>query len=440
MIKDVLHLRAPGNWMNDPNGFIYYQGKYHLFYQHFPYAPVWGTMHWGHAVSSDLIHWEHLDIAVFPSKAYDRNGVFSGSAIEKDGKLYLYYSAVRYLDEDAENIHKAPNDRYETSQALMVSEDGFHFDNWEDKRLILPVSRDERIADAVHTRDPKVWKSQGVYNMVLGSTWRNEIGRVLFYQSSDGVNWEYRNQLCSEQFGRILECPDLFRIKDSDVFIGSPMFIGKESVGYENHAICAVVDYDEKDCLLAFPDCSQLVDYGLDLYAPQTNIDAEGRRVMIAWMRMPKMVEEPGRRPWNGMMCQPRVVDVSEGHIYFRVHPNAEHYFSKEAEVSDRLPKLPCRLQTVLADGAVLNIGGYCLRVKEDCVMADRSRVFEGIEGHRLVSSTPKLSGKYELDIFVSHNLIEVFVNGGQYVISNVVYGLGNEIDGYLKKIYVPEE
>ena len=84
MKKDVLHLKAPGNWLNDPNGFIYYKGKYHLFYQHFPYAAVWGTMHWGHAVSEDLIHWEHLGIALFPTKAYDQNGVFSGSAIEKD--------------------------------------------------------------------------------------------------------------------------------------------------------------------------------------------------------------------------------------------------------------------------------------------------------------------------------------------------------------------
>ena len=93
MKQDVLHLKSPVNWINDPNGFIYYKGKYHLFYQHFPYAPIWGTMHWGHAVSEDLVHWEHKKIALFPTKSYDRNGVFSGSAIEKDEKLYFYYSA-----------------------------------------------------------------------------------------------------------------------------------------------------------------------------------------------------------------------------------------------------------------------------------------------------------------------------------------------------------
>ena len=73
MKQDVLHLKSPANWINDPNGFIYYKGKYHLFYQHFPYAPIWGTMHWGHAVSEDLVHWEHKKIALFPTKSYDRN-------------------------------------------------------------------------------------------------------------------------------------------------------------------------------------------------------------------------------------------------------------------------------------------------------------------------------------------------------------------------------
>ena len=140
-MKNILHLKAPGNWINDPNGFIYYQGRYHLFYQCFPYAPVWGTMHWGHAVSEDLVHWEHLDIAVFPTKRYDSNGVFSGSALEKDGRLYLYYSAVRYLEEEEEYIHIPVQDVYETSQAMVVSEDGFQFDNWNGKRQIIPVNR-----------------------------------------------------------------------------------------------------------------------------------------------------------------------------------------------------------------------------------------------------------------------------------------------------------
>lgn len=100
-----IHFKAPNCWINDPNGFIWYQGQYHLFYQCFPYAPQWGRMHWGHAVSKDLVNWEEKGIALYPTKTDDRSGCFSGSAVEQDGTMYLYYTGVNYLEEDPENIN-----------------------------------------------------------------------------------------------------------------------------------------------------------------------------------------------------------------------------------------------------------------------------------------------------------------------------------------------
>lgn len=200
MKKNILHLKAPGNWINDPNGFIYYKGQYHLFYQYFPYAPVWGTMHWGHAVSDDLVTWKHLGVALFPTKDYDRNGIFSGSALEKDGKLFLYYSAVRYLKEQSGNIHQAEG-VIETSQSMITSEDGFHFDNWKDKKQIVPVIRDPKIADSADTRDPKVWEENGRYYMILGSTENHQAGRLVLFSSRDGLSWEYLSQCTNARYG-----------------------------------------------------------------------------------------------------------------------------------------------------------------------------------------------------------------------------------------------
>ena len=148
MIQDTLHLKAPGNWINDPNGFIFYKGQYHLFYQHFPFAPRWGTMHWGHATSPDLVHWQHQGVALFPTKDYDQNGVFSGSALEVEGRMQLYYSAVRYRQINPEDIHCAGQDDFVTSQAMMISPDGKEFDNWNAKRQIIPVLTDRAIGDA----------------------------------------------------------------------------------------------------------------------------------------------------------------------------------------------------------------------------------------------------------------------------------------------------
>ena len=308
MCCDLLHLRAPGNWLNDPNGFIYYKGKYHLFYQYFPYAPEWGTMHWGHGVSEDLVHWEHLDIALFPSKRYDENGVFSGSALERDGKLCLYYSAVRYLEADDEDIHRAKDGRMETSQAMVVSEDGFVFDNWKGKRQIIPVIRDMEIGDAADTRDPKVWYDGKDYYMVLGSTCEKKEGKVLFFKSRDGENWTYGGQCRHEGFGTGMECPDLFRVGGQYVFVGSPMGIGETGKGYRDHAVCCLAEFDGDSCSMKVSGEFQYVDYGMDLYAPQTNVDKDGRQVMIAWMRMPKPVKNEGGKPWIGMIDRKSVV------------------------------------------------------------------------------------------------------------------------------------
>ena len=118
-----------------------------------------GTMHWGHATTKDFIHFQHYPIALYPSKIYDRNGCFSGSAIEKDGKLYLYYTAIRYAKENPEYVHiQYSDDDLIASQALIISDDGFHFDNKDGKQKIIDVIEDKTLGDVRHTRDPKVWK------------------------------------------------------------------------------------------------------------------------------------------------------------------------------------------------------------------------------------------------------------------------------------------
>ncbi len=433
MITDELHLKAPGNWMNDPNGLIYYRGEYHMFYQYFPYGPRWGTMHWGHAVSKDLIHWEHLGVALYPTKGYDRNGVFSGSAMAKDDRLYLYYSAVRYLQENEDDIHLAGDNVFETSQAMLISEDGRHFDNDHAKKQIIPVLQDEQTGDARDTRDPKVWRRGQEYYMALGSTFCNKEGRILFYYSKDGINWEYRNQYRTAEFGKMLECPDVFELDNASILLGSPMWVEEQETEYQHHAMCWPVKLSFPDCRMCLLGPRQFVDYGLDLYAPQTMLDAEGRRIMIGWMRMPQPVEgRDGRSPWIGMMCLPRVVEWNGDRVCFRVHPAVESYFCREAPVSEIWESgRPFRICTKLGEGEQLNIGGFRIWMRKGRVMTDRSSVFGKNSGYCMTAQTPDMGkGQCELDIYVDPNLVEIFIDKGRYVISQVVYGLGNILEG----------
>ena len=210
-MKQEIHLKSPGNWINDPNGFIYFQGRYHMFYQHFPYAPQWGTMHWGHAVSDDLVTWEHLPIALFPSMEEDQNGCFSGSAVEKDGKMYLFYTGVHYDKPNPQNIHVPYGDTFDASQIMISSEDGLTFDNFKGKQVVVPTILDEKLGHRVNTRDPKVWKGKDAFYMVLGTMTEDEGGKLLFYKSADLKKWTLVKHVSkNHEHGFMWECPDYF--------------------------------------------------------------------------------------------------------------------------------------------------------------------------------------------------------------------------------------
>lgn len=424
-MTDNIHLKAPGNWINDPNGFIYYKGMYHLFYQHFPYGTSWGTMHWGHAVSKDLVNWEHKGIALFPSRYADQNGCFSGSAVEKDGKMYLYYTGVRYEKVNPENIHLCLDEQFESTQLMISSEDGFHFDNFHGKHVVIPPITDQKIGDRIHTRDPKVWRGKDAWYMVLGSNTEQEGGKLLFYKSKNLTDWEFVNQVSKEnKIGWMWECPDYFETEGGKVLVFSPMAIMKDGKAYDSHAVCMPVEFEEATCNMQMPDTYQFLDYGLDLYAPQSTLDEAGQRVLIAWARMP----EPVDGKWNGMFCMPRVVEVKNGHIYFRLHENLKNRFCKKINFVKEADKAGYCVRLELKEGKTITIGGYKIFRKNGKVCTDRTAVFHNHTEYRMEFETPQVQEGNHLDIYVEEHLIEIYVNDGEYVISNIVYELGQEI------------
>lgn len=425
MDKDKIHLKAPGNWINDPNGFIYYQGKYHLFYQYFPYAARWGTMHWGHAVSKDLVEWEHQGIALFPTVYEDQNGCFSGSAVEHDGRMYLYYTGVHYLKPDPKDIHVCLEDAFDASQLMITSTDGFHFDNFHGKKVIIPPIEDKTVGDKVHTRDPKVWRGKDAWYMVVGSKTPDDKGKLIFYKSENLSDWELVNTVSKESgFGWMWECPDYFETEGGKVLVISPIGLLKEENLEGNQTICMPVSFEEKTCTMTIPDQYQYLDYGLDLYAPQSTVDEAGRRVLTAWLRMP----EPVEGKWIGMFCIPRVVEVKAGHIYFRVHPNVDQMYTKQITHAAEADSAGYKISYEIEDGETICIGGYQIARKGSRICTDRKAVFPEHTKFRMQCCTPEIKEGFHLDIYVAANLIEIFINDGEYVISNGVYGLGNEV------------
>lgn len=421
-MRPEIHFTPIRNWMNDPVGLIYFQGNYHLFYQYFPYEKYWGTMHWGHAVSKDFIRWQHLPIALYPSRLEDCNGCFSGSAAEDGGKMYLFYTGVHYDKVKKDNIHVSENGLFTSCQIGMISSDGFSFDNNE-KKLLIPALTDPELGSRVHTRDPKVWKDSEGWHMVLGSQSEQQgklIGQILFYKSVNGITWTFQNCFRMPDV-EMIECPDLFQADGSWVLLVSLMGRG---MGEEPEHISygAVVNFDAESGELQAESSTFLpLDAGMDLYAAQTMKDEQGQNVMLAWVRMPQPIDG---EQWIGMYTLPRIVSVRDGRLWYAVHPLVKEQFSISCR-PEYFVRGAVRMEAELEVNGRIEIGGYEIKRTGTMLYTDRTNVFPKDAERWLRKTQSRLSGgRCRLEIYVDHGIIEIFVNDGEMVITQVVYGM----------------
>lgn len=426
-MRPQLHFTAPYHWINDPNGLIYFQGHYHIFYQHFPYANQWGTMHWGHAITQDFIHYQHLPIALYPSKDYDRNGCFSGSAIEIDNQLYLYYTAIRYAKENPDYVHvQFGDDDLRASQALVISQDGLHFDNQNNKQQIIPIIQDAYIGDYRHTRDPKVWKkADGKYAMVIGSkvAYENDYcGKALFYESDDGIHFTYKNSYQDNDIGNMWECPDVMQVDNQYIMIFSPENTDLPPKPVSN-ARYMPIDFDEETLTIHGHGDVPYLDYGLDFYAPQTFLSKDNERMLLGWLRMRKPV--PGQE-WVGMFIMPRILNYQNGTLYQKLLPEIDALFDKEGEISFQKP---FKLVADLNSNSYLNLGGFMIDIQDDCLHINRENV--SIVANKVCNDvvSPQLHGHYHIELYYDYHVFEIFINHGKYTMSQVVYELDDHID-----------
>lgn len=252
------HFEPEAGWINDPNGLCFFKGQYHAFFQHYPHAPKWGPMHWGHAVSDDLIHWKELPIALYPDMPYENGGgCFSGSALERDGTLYLMYTSV--------------SKEQGQTQSMAVSEDGLRFVKLPENPVIAHSPLDLNNRDF---RDPKIFPYGKEYRMVCGSG-VDGLASVLLFRSDDLLHWQYMNPIFqSREYGPVPECPDLFPLGDKWVLLFSRMD--------ETRSVQFVVgDFDGERFT---PESFQQPEVGTDFYAAQSFLDNKNRRLVIGWL------------------------------------------------------------------------------------------------------------------------------------------------------------
>ena len=406
------HFLPAANWMNDPNAPIFWKGKYHMFYQYNPNGAFWGTMHWGHAVSTDMIHWKHLPVALAPTPGgADKDGVFSGCAVDNNGVPTLIYTGTK-----------------PEVQCVATSSDGLH--TWKKHEGNPVIPRPPAGLAVTGFRDPCVWREDDAWYMALGSGFAGVGGAVLLYTSPDLIQWTYMHPLFTGIMdakstakgpvgtGEMWECPSFFPLGDKHVLFvstqgGTPYFIGKY-----------------KDFRFE-PEVQGHLDHGA-YYAPITQLDSQGRRILWGWIPERRSSQAQRTAGWSGVLSLPRVLSIRvDGRLGINPAPQSRALRQGRQNF----------LNIAIPDGKparIPGVSGDCLELRAEIDPGDADEY--GIQlccSADLIDSTPivhnrslnRLSGAQphasqngnlmlaegetlRLTIFVDCSVIEVFANG----------------------------
>lgn len=318
--RPQLHFSPKAHWMNDPNGMVYFNHTYHLFFQYYPGAMVWGPMHWGHAISKDLVHWQELPIALYPdSLGY----IFSGSAVVdsgnssgfgKNGKIPL---VAVFTHHDPKGEKSGANNFQNESIAYSLDEGH----TWT-KYTGNPVLKNPGITDF---RDPKVmwYAKEKKWVMTLATK-----DRITFYSSPNLKDWTKESEFGKEQGGHggVWECPDLVQLKLNGKSYW--VLIVNINPGGPNGGSATqyfVGQFDGKQ-FTPIDDNTKWLDYGPDEYAGVTWSNTGARKVFLGWMSNWQYANQVPTSPWRSAMTIPRELKliVYKGNILVASYPVSE--------------------------------------------------------------------------------------------------------------------
>ncbi len=411
--RPQIHYTQRRGWNNDPNGLIYYEGEYHLFYQHNPYERDWGNMHWGHAVSKDLIHWEELPIALFP----DEHGtMFSGSAVI-DYKNTAGFNKGNIPAMVAVYTADSPEKQV---QCIAYSLDkGRTWTKYDGN----PVVDSKAKWNSHDTRDPKVfwYEPTGKWVMVL-----NERDGHSIYNSDDLKHWTFESHITG-----FWECPELFELSVDGVTDN------KKWVMYGASGTYMIGSFDGRTFV---PESGKYYYSTGTIYAAQTftNIPSgDGRRIQIGWGR----ISHPGM-PFNGTMLLPTVLSL-------RTTKDGIRLFSEPIKELEALQIAKGQWKDLSAEKAGELLQPYnhtgSLRIRTTLSLSHATNAGLSLYGQNLLDydmNFNKVNGVFyspedmtsmeiSVDIILDRTSVEVFVDGGAYSYSMERRADPNNKDGF---------
>ncbi len=444
--RPLFHVSPKIGWMNDPNGFSWYQGEYHLFYQYHLFNTSWGPMYWGHVRTKDFVQWEWLPTALAPDTEYDNAGCFSGSAMElPDGRHMLMYTGVQEW--------KREDGYTESRQVQCVAfGDGADYEKYEKNPILTQADLPEG-GSAEDFRDPKIWRDEkeNRYYAVIGNRPADGSGSILLFSSEDTLHWEFVTVLdnCKNQYGKMWECPDFFILDNVAVILTSPQEMRARGMEFHNGngTIYITGNYDPETHRFDRTEV-RAIDYGLDFYAPQTVLTPDGRRIMIGWMQSWETSHsQPHGSKWFGMMTIPRELHIINGRLIQNPVRELERYRSEPVLYRD--VDVRERIQLPQVCGRSLDMTVRVRPAGEKLYENFTIKVAKDTENYTAISYTPGSSilrfdrsnsgfrhdiiasrevlvrnqgGELSLRIIMDRFSVEIFANNGEQAISSTIY------------------
>jgi beta-fructofuranosidase len=423
--------------MNDPNGLIHWKGQVHLFYQYNPRAAYHEKIHWGHAASRDLVHWEDLPVALSPDPGEpDELGCWSGCAVDDNGVPTLVYTAVHP----------------QTVCLATSTDDLLTWQKAADNPVIDGPPAEFQDQTGGNFRDPFVWRDQGRWLMAIGSKIEGKGGLVLLYESPDLHAWKYLHPLVEgdvnqyEPFwtGTMWECPNLVDFGEKQVLIISSQATMAELlyVFYYSGELRGEKFHVERQEILV-PSTY--------FYAPQVMVLDDGRAIMWGWVREGRSSQAAIKAGWNGTMSLPLELSLSAAGL-LKLAPAREleqlrgkQLFNGQIQsASDQI--LPGVSGEALEISAQLEAGpgaafGLIVRhspdgrevtrivVQDQQVFIDREHSSLDPDVKRNVYTTPVEYGEtISLRVYLDHSILEVFVNDQSYLVSRIYPTLASSL------------
>ena len=440
--RPQFHFSPEENWMNDPNGLVYNDGIYHLFYQYYPEDIVWGPMHWGHATSTDLIHWKHQDIALYPDEL---GYIFSGSAVVDHGNTSGLGSEGKdplvaiFTYHDPEK-KKSGTPGHETQGIAFSNDNGVTWTKYDKNPVLVDTEK-------IDFRDPKVfWHDESehwIMTLAVGD-------HAEFYRSPDLKNWEFLSEFGKDvgAHGGVWECPDLFKMKVEGEDEAQWVLLISINPGGPNGGSGTqyfIGDFDGKE-FNTKQKVTKWLDHGADNYAGVTFSNVpDGRHLFIGWMTNWNYAQKVPTEKWRSAMTLPRELSLVKDKNEFFVSSRVISDFDKlstmvldekkislvealtfsanfeQAEITWK-QKLDKRVDLVLKNGS-----GDSLMVSIDPVhkevLLDRSKSGKIDFSESFAESIhvlPIVSTNRETDvrIILDRSSIELFIDEGRYVMT----------------------